>query len=606
MAPASRVAPGLRPMQSISIQLTAFALVISMIPLFLISGALIVRLQQVAERELTQSYEWLAEEHVRNAEKKIAEYRSGLRLAAQSTAIIQALLNKTENPFLLGRSISAELFRIIPVERHMEIHNCILYAQGFSNMYAAHVTVLTDAVQRRWERDGYAAGDAFFMSRTWNGHPLLSLMAPITSVSLRDYTATSLGMLKLDLRLDLLFAPAAYRTGEGGQSYQLLLTDGQGQVRYCSERELQLDVSAWPGDEAEQFLQSPDGASYLVLKKSIPDYGLSLFYLFRNDALVEQKKALYYGYGLLLLALLAMIFLVVRSYFRRLSQRLGLLLRKFSQAAEGDLRPKPPIPGRDEITLLDTGFEHMIRRMNAMNRQMAQMNRQSYEQKLALHNAQYRNLQLQINPHFLYNTLETIGAIGEMHQAPQISELCGKLGDIFRYSLSQRYDTLAPLACELQQLENYIYIQQVRYQFQASFVITVDPQTVYVPKFMLQPIAENAVLHGLRQKAQPGTLSVVASRAGEGLAISISDDGAGMDEAQLTHLRRELQREDAAPATDSGLGIGILNIQRRIRLAYGAGYGILVESRPGEGSTFTLHLPWLTQGDAAPRKEAEP
>ena len=184
--------------------------------------------------------------------------------------------------------------------------------------------------------------------------------------------------------------------------------------------------------------------------------------------------------------------------------------------------------------------------------------------------------------------------------------MCGKLGDIFRYSLSQRYDTLAPLACELQQLENYIYIQQVRYQFQASFVITVDPQTVYVPKFMLQPIAENAVLHGLRQKSQPGTLSVVASRAGEGLAISISDDGAGMDEAQLTHLRRELQREDAAPATDSGLGIGILNIQRRIRLAYGTGYGILVESRPGEGSTFTLHLPWLTQGDAAPRKEAEP
>lgn len=596
---ASAAPPVLRPMQSVSIRLTAFALAISMIPLFLISGAMIVRLQRVAERELTQSYEWLASEHLQNAEKKIEEYASCLRLAAQSTAILQALMNQTENPFVLGRAISEELFRIIPVERHMEIYNCILYAKGFSNIYAAHVTVLSDAVQQRWAREGYVPGDSFFMAQAWNGQQLLSLMAPITSINLRDYTATSLGMLKLDLRLDQLFGPTVSRVGEETQSYQLLVFDSHGQQRYGSQPGLEIDLSAWPEGRETELRQSADGASFLVLKKDVSAYGLSLFYLFRNDALVQQRKALYYGYGLLLLALVGAIFLVVRQYFRRFSKRLGLLLRKFGQAAEGDLRPKPPIPGQDEITLLDAGFEYMICRMNDMNRQMAQMTQQSYEQQLALHRAQYRNLQLQINPHFLYNTLETIGAIGEMHQAPQISELCGKLGDIFRYSLSQRYDTLAPLACELQQLENYIYIQQVRYQFQVRFAIAVDPQAVYMLKFMLQPIVENAILHGLGKKGQPGMLAIAAARKENRLLLSISDDGAGMDAPRLAQLRQELAQADVSAGKDGNLGIGILNIQRRIRLAYGRDYGIEVESQPGRGAVFTLHLPWLAQGDAA-------
>lgn len=225
---------------------------------------------------------------------------------------------------------------------------------------------------------------------------------------------------------------------------------------------------------------------------------------------------------------------------------------------------------------------------------MDALNRKSYAQQTAIREAQYRNLQLQINPHFLYNTLETISAIGAVHGAFQVCDLCQKLGDIFRYSLGKNEGKYTAVADELRQTRNYIFIQQVRYRFEAFYSVDVDPDEVYMLRFLLQPIVENAVLHGLAKRDEPGVLEVYIGRRGDDLEIRISDDGAGMSPEQLDALSRSLRENTDQRENNSN--IGVWNISQRIRLSYGEPYGVEVQSRPGQGSTFTLLLPMITKG----------
>lgn len=565
--------------KSIFIRLTAFALTISIFPIFLISSLLLWRMEKMTECELNQSFQWLVSEHRGNVEDSLERYFSSLRYAARNSTILDALSDWDGNAYLLGCTISAELYKTMPLENHREVRDCIVYSAGGARAYGSSVTTFTESEERDWLSLGWNGGEDWLVDETWDGRKLLTLVMPMQLVDVNAFTSQRLGLIRLDLYLDELFAPAK----GGDREYHVALLDEDGRLLHTSDSALTPALGRWLS--AETPSQTMEG--YTVLRQDLDDYGLSMLYLFDVNELAVQKKELKQVIYPTAMAIALLIVLGAYWFFRRFSRRVDALLEKFRIAGTGDLSPTDPIGGEDEIALLDRRFGQMLQEVDALNRK-------SSAQQNAIREAQYRNLQLQINPHFLYNTLETISAIGAVHGAFQVCDLCQRLGDIFRYSLGKNKGKYTAVADELRQTQNYIFIQQVRYRFEAFYSIDVDADEVYMLRFLLQPIVENAVMHGLAKKDEPGTLEVYIGQRGDDLEIRISDDGAGMPPEQLEVLRSSLRGNTDQRENNSN--IGVWNISQRIRLSYGDPYGIEVQSRPGQGSTFTLLLPMITKG----------
>ena len=209
-----------------------------------------------------------------------------------------------------------------------------------------------------------------------------------------------------------------------------------------------------------------------------------------------------------------------------------------------------------------------------------------------LKKAQVLALQLQINPHFLYNTLDTIKwmTVREEGMDNPSALMLEKLAELYRLTLAND-DIVLPLSEEIGCLSLYIEILRVRYSRRIQFVWEVDEALLScrVLKFCLQPLVENAVQHGLRPRSYWGSVVVAASRREETLLLSVTDDGVGIGPEELQRIERELA-EDASP---SGRHIGLRNVHKRIRLLYGNGYGVTVRSRSDglEGTAVELRLP---------------
>ena len=572
--------------RSITARLTAFALLISILPVVTISSLMTFRMEKMIESELQQSYGWLVREHLSHVEEKLRQYENSLLYTSRNTTILENLTGDAGDAYLRGKAISNEVFKSVPMEDHQEVRNCIVYSMvEESPVYGSHAAMFTAWDDALWRKKGWDGGQGWYLNRSWDGRWLLSLIYPVVEVDVQGFTASRQALLKLDLYLDRLVQPYSGWRGSVAEDYQLVLADADGGLLYATRSGLDQIAEEWMQSGSIGQMQS--FGAWTVQGEQVLDYGMSLIYLFDNHEMIAQRSALKRMVYPMVLLLTLVIIAVAYLFFRSFSSRVNLLVEKFRRAGEGDLSPTPPIGGEDELAVLDDRFGRMLVRMD-------EMTRRSIAQQTEIREAQYRNLQLQINPHFLYNTLETISAIGAMHQAFQVCELCEKLGDLFRYSLGKNEGRLTTVASEIRQTRNYIFIQQVRYQFEAYYSVEVDAEDVYMPRFLLQPIVENSVLHGLAGKNGAGTLEVYVGRREEFLSVRISDDGVGMDAEQLEALRARMR--DTMDRRENGSNIGVWNICQRIRLLCGDDYGVEVYSRPGQGTTFLLKLPFITKG----------
>lgn len=221
--------------------------------------------------------------------------------------------------------------------------------------------------------------------------------------------------------------------------------------------------------------------------------------------------------------------------------------------------------------------------------------------------AEYLALQNQINPHFLYNTLE--GIRGEALSAGVISiaEMTEALATFFRYTISN-VENLVTLEDELANIENYYIIQQYRFGERLSMSIEIDPEeersrilSYHLPKLTLQPIIENSINHGLERKLGKGNLKVKVETTQKRLLITISDDGLGFEEDRLEELNRKLNSTSmdyVKPDTEKKGGIAIINVNSRIKLLFGEEYGIYIYSTPNVGTDVEITLPLIPDNSA--------
>lgn len=216
--------------------------------------------------------------------------------------------------------------------------------------------------------------------------------------------------------------------------------------------------------------------------------------------------------------------------------------------------------------------------------------------------AEYLALQNQINPHFLYNTLEGIRSEALMEGMDSIAEMTEALATFFRYTISN-VDHLVTLEDELANIENYYYIQQFRFgdklklNIQYAFREELDEMEILqyrLPKLTLQPVVENSIYHGIERKVGKGHLVIRISATDSRLVIKVSDDGLGMEAEKVRELNEKLKSlslDDVNPKTDKQGGIAIQNVNNRIKLLFGEEYGIYVYSQKDAGTDVEISLP---------------
>ncbi|WP_261304331.1 sensor histidine kinase [Paenibacillus andongensis] len=246
-----------------------------------------------------------------------------------------------------------------------------------------------------------------------------------------------------------------------------------------------------------------------------------------------------------------------------------------------------PVQSRDEIGLLENGYNSMMKRIK-------ELIEVEYQQEIDLKNAQLMALQAQINPHFLNNTLNLMGGMALVKNAPEIYEITRVMGELLRYSISADGD-LVPLEDEIKHMRNYLYIQEQRFADRCCMHVSTDERALLtrLPKFTLQPILENAFEHGLQRKEGKWNIEIRIRLIGKRVNIFVKDDGVGVDEEHLRELRSDLREGRLAPRARNNdvkkkRGIGLRNVHARLKLQFGKGCGVRIFSKMGVGTLVVL------------------
>lgn len=269
-----------------------------------------------------------------------------------------------------------------------------------------------------------------------------------------------------------------------------------------------------------------------------------------------------------------------------ITKRIDSLCGYMQQTKDGLLKEVPDMIYKDEIGTLTENYNFMIARIHTLLHENYQMGRE-------LKSAEYKALQSQINPHFLYNTLDMISWLSYQQKPEQISSVVYSLASFYKLSLNKgKY--IVPISDEISHVTYYMKIQDLRFSGEIRFLTDIDPVILQysIPKITLQPIVENALFHGiLEKKSKSGQITIHGLLSGEEVILIVADDGVGIPPAQLEELLEPSASDEHQ--SDTGSHYGLCNINKRMKLQYGEQYGLSFESRPGEGTKVILHLPSL-------------
>jgi two-component system sensor histidine kinase YesM len=245
------------------------------------------------------------------------------------------------------------------------------------------------------------------------------------------------------------------------------------------------------------------------------------------------------------------------------------------------------LQGCKEIHEIGKSFTSLLTSINELNFQIVRNANDLYEMELQQKIAELDNLRNQINPHFIYNTLELIRGIATDYSVPLIDQISVSMGKILRYSI--KGDQIVSLQQEIDITLAYLNIQQARFPNRIMILKNFQPDTLQIPviKMLLQPLVENAIFHGLEPKEGNGVLVLNSTLEGDILKITIRDNGVGISGEKLSEIHRML----ASPVYDTSKNIGLINTNARLHLQYGPQYGISLESHEGDGTCVTLILP---------------
>lgn len=330
---------------------------------------------------------------------------------------------------------------------------------------------------------------------------------------------------------------------------------------------------------------------YLMTCETIPlieseDYlqivSLKAYHNILHDVNSQTMKSI------LFFALSVVLSVVIIMYFSHsFGNRVERFLKQMQKAAGGSFELEEKLEGNDEISEL---YDYLGTMIYQIQRLLAEVYREKlHAERLTIQqkDAEFKMLASQINPHFLYNTLETIRMKARRSKQYDIEEIVRMLAKIMRSTLQAGVSEVT-ICKETELVEHYLKIQQYRFGERIKYHIHVEEGTeqLYILPLIIQPIVENSIIHGLEVKEGTGTIEINICNRGENVVIAIADDGMGMSEEKLCELRRKLDCYN-----EKGKHIGISNVHQRVKLKYGDGYGVKIDSVEGRFTRIEIWLP---------------
>lgn len=310
-------------------------------------------------------------------------------------------------------------------------------------------------------------------------------------------------------------------------------------------------------------------------------YNLCAYSIMPQSLLQQNQRTL--TQNLIFIAAIMSIVITALSVFlsSSLTKPLEHLTETIVKIKSGKTHQRVEYSKEDEIGKLGQNFNEML---DEIERHIGR----EFEAELLLNKAEYKSLQAQINPHFLYNTLDTMSSIASIQNCSVVSNLCQSLSNIFRYSLDVKHP-YSTVGKEIMHLKNFIYVMKVRMGETVEYQFNIDENILQdsIPRISIQPLVENALKHGLRNARGNKTIEVNAFAQGETLQIIVKDNGVGMD-ADAMNAKLDANNKDAV---ETGNSIGLLNINARMKMLYGEKYGLYIESELEVGTSVILRIP---------------
>jgi len=435
-----------------------------------------------------------------------------------------------------------------------------------------------------WYRNAMEAPGKVMISSSHVEHLYMGEYRWVVSISKRlgQPGEPGRGVLMVDLKLNVI--NNLCRQIELGNRGYVFILDPAGDLIYHPQQQLlysRLKSEAIPAlleakDSSISIEESGDRKIYTIRTN---EFGWKVIGVTYPDELVGNKgeirtTSIVAGVAFLIVALSISVFLSFR--LTKPIKRLESLMKKVEK---GDFDLRVEVESTDEIGKLSRSFNLMIGKIKDLMGQIVE------EQEMK-RISELKAMQAQIHPHFLYNTLDSIIWMAEMGKMAEVVKMTGALAKLFRSSISKG-DELVPIEVELEHIQNYLTIQKIRYKNKFTYDIDVEPDILGCKtlKIVLQPLVENAIYHGLKQQAVIGHISVTGRRERDGIALRVVDDGVGMSEEQLRALSEKWRHGE------HGKGVGLQNVDQRIRLYFGDIYGLSIESELEEGTTVVLRIP---------------
>lgn len=391
-----------------------------------------------------------------------------------------------------------------------------------------------------------------------------------------------------------------YLREEIGDSGMVGLADGNGQLiawnqKPDGEREREKAVSQLAGQsDLEAKTQGIVRIGpYIAGFRSVGATPWRVLYITSE----QRELQVLLGIGVIYTVCSAAAIVVMVSFVRRkvrcLTGPLRELAGKMSNLETWEEEECLSYQDNDEIRVLFDSFNQMLRNTSHYIRQLEEEKQRVKTEQSQKRKAEFKALQAQIQPHFLYNTLESIHWKAEEAQAQEISDMVQALATFFRINLS-RGKELIPLRDEIAHVESYLRIQQIRYGNQLEYEIQVQEEILdsVLPKLILQPLVENSIYHGIREKEGEGMIGITGRKAENGdVLLCVEDNGVGILPEQLKNLQEKLVSGEKVHQE----GYGIFNVNQRIQLNYGVPYGLSIWSQAGKGTKVEIRMPYTPE-----------
>ncbi|MBO5146320.1 MAG: histidine kinase [Lachnospiraceae bacterium] len=580
----------------LNIKFTLVIIMLVILPISVMAGVLFYNMEENVIQENADYMHYTMERNEDNIRKNIDSVNMTAQFFLSDEALLQ-VLNQTVSEDQMTTEEMMEFYHsnIASLERLVN-NNTLLYGV---RVYAVNdnvqemVPILYDhsrMEKMEWaQKPDYTGWNYNYQDRLFDNHDKHKIASLITAAE--DYENGCIGVIETAVTMESLF-PSLY---EDIQNEWSCFVSDEGDLYFGNNRQetseefVRLRMEEGLEKNAIHTDYTKQGREHLIVSylyiKEMQGTLLSVKNISENVQYVYRMRNIFVAIMLVLVVGLAFL---INDIVKRLLRQFYEILKSIRAIQKGDLSVRIAGSGTDEMGELGMQINKMLDRIE-------QLMKENIDRELLAKNSEIRALQNQINAHFIYNVLESIKMMAEIDEEYAISDAITSLGKLLRYSMRWVSGNVL-VEEEIEYIRNYLALINLRFDYEIYLSLNLPEEILKqeIPKMSLQPIIENAIYHGIEELAEDTNIYVKGIIEGRDCIIEITDAGRGMNEEQVEKLKKKIAGE-IETGGGSGNGIGLKNVQDRIRMSFGEGYGIGIASKLGCYTKITVRIP-MTAG----------